>query len=190
VNNLKYCFVCVSLGLATMATAQTATSSASNSATGPITMQGCINGGARGYTFIQTSTGTTFTLPAQDDRFAQYRGKMVNITGLETPPPASAGSKDLPKFTPDTVKQIGDCPLNATGNPDRPYGAPMTTPPTSTNVPRRPNAPEASTPEYAPPGAPSQTPPTVGNNPNQTGATGAPSPGTGNPPAPPKPPMS
>ena len=192
-KNLRCCFVSLVAGaMSVTAIAQTGSGSAATKSTptGPITMQGCINGGQRGYTFIQTSTGTMFALPNASDKLDRYRGKLVNITGTETPPAATAGSKDLPQFAPDTVKQIGDCPLNSAGKTDRPYGAPLTTPPPSPrSASQQPNSPGASTPEYASPGAPNQTPPTVGNRPNQSGASGAPSPGTGNPPPQPTPPV-
>lgn len=190
---LKCCLVSLAVGMmAVTAVAQTRSNSAANKpvTTGPITMQGCINGGPRGYTFIQTSTGTSFSLQGASGKFDPYRGKLVNITGTEAPPATVDGTKDMPQFSPNDVKQIGDCPLNTVGKTDRPHGAPLTHPsiPQTGSAPQQGNTSGAATPEYASPGAANQTPPTVGNNPNQTGATGAPSPGTGNPPPQPTPP--
>ena len=191
---LKSCFVCLAAGLiAASAMGQIGSRSATNqpTSTGPISMQGCINGGPHGYTFIQTSTGTAFALPDANGRFAQYRGKLVNLTGTETPPTTVSGANDMPQLRPVNVKQIGDCPLNTAGKNDRPHGAPLTSPPMTPpdNAAQHANVPGAATPEYASPGAPNQRPPTAGNNPNQAGASGAPSPGTGNPPPQPTPPV-
>jgi hypothetical protein len=193
-KNLSRCLLCWTV-LAISAGAMAQTRNTSNSGhpaqTGTIQMQGCVNAGPHGFTFFQTSTGTTFALPTADGSLARYRGKLVEITGTQAPPPAATGAEDLPRLTPSNVKEVGECPVQSFGIQQRPGATPSTIPAASlgTNGSSQSNMPGAATPEYASPGAPNQTPPTVRTNPNGSGATGAPSPGTGNPPPPQKPPL-
>jgi hypothetical protein len=150
-------------------------------------MQGCINGGREAYTFTQTGTGAAFLLRGDAQNFESFRGKLVSVTGIESPPTSRTALKDLPELTTSKVQVIAaECPLATTGKMGVPAAAPNTVPPTRTAPPQNP-APSAATPRYEPSGAPKQTPPSTGNNPNVTGATGAPSPGTGNPPSQPPP---
>lgn len=190
---LSRCFLCSVVTIASasvMAQTESTSSPASSTQTGPITMEGCINGGSKSYTFVQTSTGTTFALPSADDKLARYRGKLVQISGMQAPPPAATTLDNLPRFTPNNVRELGECPVKSFGTAQQSGGAATTLPPSSPPAAgsQQSNAPSAATPEYASPGAPNQTPPSVRNNPNESGASGAPSPGTGNPP-PTKPPI-
>ena len=177
----------VLLTLSVTAAAQTAGPTAghrnqtSTSASGTITMQGCISGGAHGDTLIQSSTGTAFALPAGND-FAKYRGKLVEVSAVQAPPAGTPGAKDLPSLAPTKVRVLAaTCPLSTAGREDTPAPIGATIPGTA-NPPNERRPPTAATPEYQSPGAANQTPPTTPNNPNESGATGAPSAGTGNPP--------
>ncbi len=162
-------------GPARQATATRATN------TGPITLRGCINGGAQRYTFMQQSTGAVFSLEGDRSRFEHFRGKAVELTGHESPPAGATGVNYLPELRVDDIKVLAaKCPIQSSGP-----AATTAQPPLQNRGERPPSSP--ATPRYGGAGAPTQTPPAVGNNPNQPGITGAPSPGTGNPPPPPPP---
>jgi hypothetical protein len=174
------------IGLAATVPAQTRQGkTAASSATGPITMQGCIAGGRAAYTFTQSSTGTTFTLQGRADDMAALRGKLVEVTGTQSPPPGTAPARDLPQFAASKTRVIADqCPLRVEGSRTAQPGGTEATVPESQNPTQTTQQPSPATPRYQPPGGSNQTAPPVGNNPNAIpGATGTPSPGTGNPPA-------
>ena len=150
---------------------------------GPITIRGCVSGGAEAYTLAQSGTGTVFKLQGDSRHFESLRGKQVEVRAREFPPARNAGLTELPRLAVDEVRVIGDrCPVQAKGKP----AERRSTIPPKNRSNTRSTHPNAATPRYQPPGAPDQTAPKVGNNPNVGGANGAPSPGTGNPPSPPK----
>lgn len=147
---------------------------------GPITIRGCLSGGEQAYTLVQSGTGTTFKLRGDKEEFKTLRGKQVEATAREFPPPQGPGFKTLPELQVYELRGIGDqCGLQAHGEVP-PAGTPNTIPPTR-NESTGSTQPNAATPRYAPPGEPQQ-PPKAGINPNVSGVNGAPSPGTGNPP--------
>ncbi len=151
-------------------------------ASGPITLQGCINGGQQAYTFTQTSTSTSFALRGDAGQLSAARGKLVELTARQFPPESNRGMKNLPILSVEKLQVIADeCPPPAAQGSMAPAAA---TPGVgaATSGANTQNT-GAATPRYQNPGAPNQTPASIGTNPNNVGRdAGAPSPGTGNPP--------
>jgi hypothetical protein len=174
--HVKFLLLSVALSFSISAIAQQRTTSTSSARTAEITIRGCVNGTMR-YTLTQPSTGAVFELIGDTARFAEDRGKLIEITGNEYRP--QPNSMELPKLRANSFRVIAnECPIEANG-------ASGTASPAASRGAGSNSGPAATTP-YADPGAQTQTPPNV-NNPNITGDTGSPSPGTGNPPPPPPP---
>jgi hypothetical protein len=141
-----------------------------------LTLNGCVAGTGERYTFMQTKTLNSFLLQGDHVQLEDARGKLVELTGRELPPPGGEGMSARPRLEVSQLRVLADrCPIQTAVRQRSDVQGSQT--------PEKPST--AATPDYRRPGA-QQTPPRVGNNPTTwgNGAQGAPSPGTGNAPPP------
>src|SRR5437660_962871 len=84
-----------------------------------ITIRGCVTGEKR-YTFMQESTGEIFDLSGSNERFADLRGKLIEVTANEFAPPKNQ-SNGLPKLSVKRMRVVADkCPIQAHPEPVKP----------------------------------------------------------------------
>lgn len=141
------------------------------SASGPVTVDGCVQGSGGRITLFRNNTAAAFLLMGDDAQLAQLDGHQVRITGSELPPSDNRPPNDMPRLRVQKVEVLGaNCP------PGQSSGAavPSNNPPAATASPdfRRPGAPPATA---MPPGSDANI------NSSPTNAGGAPSAGTNDP---------
>ena len=141
---------------------------AGQSASGPVTVDGCLQGSGGRMTLFRENTAAAFRLVGNDSQLDSLTGHHVRITGAELPPQGNSPPQDMPRLEVERVEDLGtNCPPGAAPNRGLPSGNPPAAQPSPDF--RRPGAPAAST---MPPGGDANI---------NTNAGGAPSPGTNDP---------